>query len=258
MNFPSFKFLFLCLRVLVLTALAWAGGLNFLWADDENPNDYLHTRTYIGILGLSTRLDNSGIFSGQDYSLVETPYEVDPLPVISQGLGYGFVVGHREEAYALEISYWESQHTVFYAPISIDGTNGDVNIGNSLSAQGTATYYSINVDFKRYFLTELQLQPFLALGVSYPWIDIPDASANGSAVGTTTLAGLGFDLGIGAEYYFQPEFSVEFEACQRWASFDSVRGVSGGAFQQINEVGSVLSDEASGLNLLVGTTIGFE
>jgi hypothetical protein len=118
----------------------------------------------------------------------------------------------------------------------------------------------VNVDFKRYFFTEQQLQPFLNLGVSFPWIVINnaamDAYGNNSAL---TLAGLGFNLGIGAEYYLTPNISFIANACQRWASFDEFKG-SQLEYNQITEYGNgkPTSDEGSGLIFEVGTTLGFE
>src|SRR5258708_31082070 len=80
-------------------------------ADGGNPSDYLHSRTYIGAVGTSVNVGSAGIFNGQNYSSNYNPnYEIDLIPAISQNFGFGLLIGHREEAYALEVSYWQSNH----------------------------------------------------------------------------------------------------------------------------------------------------
>ena len=115
-------------------------------------------------------------------------------------------------------------------------------------------------DFKRYFFTEQQLQPFLNLGVSFPWIVVNNAAIDGYGnIGNLTLAGLGFNLGVGAEFYLTPNVSFVGDVCQRWASFDEFRGLQS-EYNQINQFGNgnPTSDEGSGLIFAIGTTLGFE
>jgi hypothetical protein len=124
--------------------------------------------------------------------------------------------------------------------------------------QDTAVYNSVNIDFKRYFFTETQTQPFINLGVSFPWIVVQNAAsdANGN-MGPLTLAGLGLNLGVGMEYYLSPDLSFFGAAYQRWASFDEFKGV-GIQFNQLAQYGNSNSDAGGGLNFAVGTTLGFE
>lgn len=230
-------------------------------ADGGNPSDYLHMRTYIGVVGTSVSVSNSGLFSGQNYSRVNTPaYEVDLIPSIAQNFGFGLLVGHREEAYALEVSYWRSNHTASFGPASV--TSSSVTTPTSVAAaQDTAVYNSVNLDFKRYFLTELQFQPFINLGVCFPWITVSNAAEDGSGnIGTATLAGLGLNLGIGVEYYITPNISVVGGGYERWASFDQSKG-SISTTSQYNPLairGPAGSDDGSGLIFMVGTTLGFQ
>jgi hypothetical protein len=116
----------------------------------------------------------------------------------------------------------------------------------------------VNVDFKRYFLTELPLQPFISLGVSFPWIVVSNASSDGSGnIGAATFAGLGLNLGIGTEYYLTPNVSFVGGVCQRWASFDQFKGF-GNQYANLAQYGSPSSNEGSGLNFTIGTTLGFQ
>jgi len=241
--------------IVALAVMVGAMGFSTgAWADG-NPSDYLHTRTYIGILGTSISVDNTGLFSGNRYSVTQSPaYDLALIPSLSEAIGWGIVIGHREEAYALEVSFWQSSHTAtFNAGVAGSSQQAPVTIG--ASAQGTALYNSVNLDFKRYFLTDLPLQPFVDAGLSFPWIDINNADVDGNGNSwNLTLSGLSVTLGIGVEYYLAPEISITAGAYQRWGSFDEFRG-SQLEFNTLNNTGS---DEASGLNFAVGTTVGIE
>jgi hypothetical protein len=222
----------------------------------DNPADYLHTRTYVGFSGISVGVDTGGAFSGTNYSRVDDPYEIDLIPALSRNIGFGVLVGHREEAWAFELSFWQTDHTATFGPATL---SSPVTTGVAVpKTQGEAVYDSINLDFKRYFLTEMQIQPFISLGVCFPWIVVQNAASDGSGPASAlTLAGLGLNLGIGAEYYFSPNVSVTAGAYQRWASFDQFKGVAL-QFSQLNQYGANTSDEGSGLNFAVGATLGFE
>ena len=244
-----FQFIFPVVAVLTLAPAAWA----------DNPSDFLHNRTYVGFVVTSVSVDPGGEFSGLNYSRVNLPaYEITLLPSLAQNFGYGILVGHREEAYAIELSYWQSNHTASFGPGVVNAVNGATPVTFSGAYQDTAVYQSINVDFKRYFLTDLDIQPFLGLGVSFPWITLPNADADSNGdVGSVTLAGLGFNLGLGVEYYLSPTLSFVAGGYQRWASFDQFRGFSN-QYNQILQYGNPTSDAAGGLIFELGTTLGFE
>jgi len=245
-------------RYLVLAIiLGLFGNLNFAWADG-NPGDYLHTRTYVGVVGTSISVNNTGLFSGTNYSVANAPsYDLSLIPSLSQAFGWGILFGHREEVYALEVSFWQSSHSATFGPGMISSSYGSsTTLASSFS--GTAVYSSINVDFKRYFLTELQFQPFLDLGVSYPWITINDADIDASGnPWTLTLEGLGLNLGIGAEYYINTNISIIAGVYQRWTSFGQFTGSQIQA-NTLTLYGTNSSEDGSGLNFAVGTTVGFE
>src|SRR5271163_4416168 len=98
-------FRYLCFA-LVLGGVLLSGS-NQTWADG-NPGDYLHTRTYVGVVGTSVSVGNNGLFNGLNYSVANTPnYDLSLIPSISQAFGWGILAGHREEAYALDVSYWQ-------------------------------------------------------------------------------------------------------------------------------------------------------
>ncbi len=244
-----------------LLALATGLGVFTLFAGAllaDNPNDIIHTRTYIGVVGTSITVSNTGEFSGSNYARSDIPsYEVFLLPSLQQNFGYGFLLGHREDAYAVEVSYWSSNHTAIFGPATLNFPNNNPSATIS-QFEGSATYQSINVDFKRYFFTEQNIQPFVNFGVGFPWITVANADMDAYGdIGSVTLAGLAFDFGLGADYYFDPHFALQFGVYQRLASFSQFAGVT----QQYNILTQSTynpSNDGSGLVFTLGTSVGFE
>lgn len=265
MEMKSFRIFLLTTLFLFLFVVSTRSS----FADGENPGDYLHSRTYIGVVATSVSVGDGGAFSGTNYSRVNNSYEVDLLPALAQNFGFGILAGHREEAYALEVSFWQSNHTATFGPGTILAAPGSgfSNSNLSTAAYETAVYSSINLDFKRYFLTEMRLQPFINLGVSFPWIVVPNSAASfvlnqqtqqyQLEMGSVTLAGLGLNLGVGAEFYLSPNISLVGGAYERWASFNQFKGYAA-QFNQLAETSNSSSNDGSGFVFELGTTFGFQ
>jgi hypothetical protein len=232
-------------------ALALAGG----WAARAQAEDFLHTRSYLGLMATSAVIDGGGEFNGTLYSRTDNPYEINVIPALSRNFGLGILLGHREENYAAEVSFWLSDHTGTFGPVNLTGGAGSSNFASQ--AQATVSYNSVNVDFKRYFLSDMNLQPFLDLGVSFPWVTIPNSAEDAFGnVGSTSVTGLGLNLGIGAEWYLDDHFSVTATILQRWASFDRFKGSFDSQYSTLSLVGASPGDGGNGLDFTVGTTIG--
>lgn len=225
----------------------------------DNPNDYIHTRTYVGVIGTSVSVSNSGLFSGENYGRADFPaYEVYLLPSLQQNFGYGFLLGHREDAYAVELSYWASNHTALFGPATLNFPQNPPPSTGISQYEGSATYQSINVDFKRYFFTEQNIQPFVNFGVGFPWINIANADMDAYGdVNSVTLAGLAFDFGLGLDYYLDPHFALQFTVIQRFASFSQFSGVTQ-QYNVVNQSPGATSQDGSGLLFSLGTSVGFE
>jgi len=238
----------ICLSVFVLSL---AGPFR------AGAEDFLHTRTYFGLVGTSVGIDSGGLFNGTVYSRSDKPtYEVNLIPALSRNFGFGVLVGHREDAYSAELSFSQSVQTAAFGPATLTSPSGMSSTFTG-TANDTAVINAINLDFKRYFLTEQEIQPFLNLGVSFPWIVVSNSSADGNGkIGESSIFGLGLDLGIGAEWYLDSNFSVTGSILQRWASFDEVKGVADSQSRHMGLIGSS-SDEGSGLTFMIGTTVGF-
>ncbi|HEY5037703.1 MAG TPA: hypothetical protein VIJ93_01370 [bacterium] len=213
-------------------------------------DDFIKYRTYVGGFGLYTGIDSTNHVNGFNGNVfitsVASPKEIDLLPSISQNFGFGGLVGQREGPYALEVSYWRSSHNASWTD-------------NITTYSGTASYQSLNVDFKRYLFTQVPTQPFFELGVSFPWLVFKDASSDQSGfIGDFSLSGVGINLGVGMEIYLGNGFSIMGSALQRWSGYTDMVGVQQQHTNFQLDGYKNLNVEGNGLNFLVGATMGFE
>ncbi len=184
-------------------------------ADDFNEpsRDLIHSRSYVGGFLSYMGIDNDKDFDGNGAAFSLSPFEFDLIPGINAGVGFGALLGHREGDVALEVSYWRSEHTSYWAP------------GTSFTIWDVATYQSVEVNFKRYLFTEQALQPFLQVGLSNPWVTYPSSSTDGlGTVSAFTISGLGIDAGGGVEFYIDDVFSIFGGLLKSWTRFDHAYG----------------------------------
>jgi len=126
---------------------------------------------------------------------------------------------------------------------------------------------SIDIDFKRYLLTQLPTQPFISIGLSFPWLwvsdgsNVLDNSNNLIGINDETISGMGYKLGVGMEIYLDDHFSLIGMAQERWTEFNQVNGafkVAENSFTFNGNSANVGSFAGNGLNFFVGTSIGFQ
>ncbi len=260
-------------RLFTIFTLIFSVGFTcqVLAQEETSEADFIKTRSYIGFMGNSATLDQWGNFIGTQFlqspstvtstnpvSIFSNP-EQDIIPSIGRNFGWGAMLGHREGPWAAEVSFWRSDHTATWVNSS------------SVTFNTPASLQSIDLTLKRYFFTELPTQPFVNLGLSFPWLWIQQGSSLLSGTSTTvlttdneTFSGLGFTLGAGLEIYLDNNFSVLGGVFQRWTGFNQV----GGAARTTNNLNnlyldnlngsSVNSIEGDGLNLYVGATVGVQ
>lgn len=259
-------------------------------ADDESDRDaidmsgakttdFIKSRTYIGVVGISSTIDQWGDFTGNNsvqYGPVTfqtspvtefTNPEVDLIPTIQRNFGFGALVGHREGPWAAEVSYWRSDHT---ASSYSNGPSGPTTFNTP------ARLEAFNIDLKRYFFTQLPTQPFVSVGFTFPWLWMrqgsyildyhnPPNPATGQyniiGINDETISGFGLNVGAGLEIYLGNGFSLIGGAYESWIGFDQNNGATKVPLNSIYFDGNP-SDRGSfagnGLNLYVGTTVGFE
>jgi hypothetical protein len=232
--------------------------------DDQFTADFIKSRSYVGVMGISSTVDQWGDFNGTTGSIrgpvtvgsdLET--ETNFAPAIQRNEGFGVYLGHREGPWAAEVSFWRSDHTGTY----YEGTaSGTVTVTTPASLQ------AIDINFKRYFFTTLPTQPFINLGMSFPWLwvrqgsVVNDISQQAAWGNDETFSGIGFDLGAGLEIYLDNGFSLVGGFFQRWSGFNQVNGgfkLSESVYFDGNpkDTGSF---EGDGLTFYVGTSFGIQ
>jgi len=261
------------------------------WADDDEietyglpeSHDFIQHRSYIGFFGTSADIDSNNDFNGSGAFITApvsltgggfTSEELDFIPSINRNFGFGGMAGHREGPWAIELSYWYSNHT------------GSINtfdaLGNPTTVTTSAVYSTINLDLKRYFFTTLPIQPFIDLGVNFAFLSSQNTSElfaydsvnqqfEYQSSGSQTDTGYGLNLGIGAELYLGDGFSLVGGAIQRFTTFQQINGaskvnltpdpgdlpepVSGATATSGTNQGSL---EGNGLNFYLGMTVGID
>src|SRR5436309_1114712 len=109
---------------------------------DEPSHDLIRSRSYLGGFLSYMGIENDKGFDGFGAGIGLNPFEVDLIPGINSNIGFGFLAGHREGDLAVEVSFWRSEHSSYWAP------------GTPFAITGTATYQSVEINLKRYICTE--------------------------------------------------------------------------------------------------------
>jgi len=262
-----------------LLSILFLGASFKAWADDEDvetygqpeSHDFINHRTYVGILGTSADIDNNNDFNGYEGYLTApvalstggfADQELDYVPTINRNFGFAGMVGHREGPWAIEVSYWYSNHTASVY------TSGPTTFSTS------AVFTSINVDLKRYFFTTLPIQPFIDLGMNFTYLSshytsevFAYDSASGLfdeylSTGDQTDSGYGLNLGLGAELYLGDGLSLVGGVIQRFTTWQSIEGLQKSPYvpeytdnYPSNPDGGLLGN---GLNFYLGMTVGFD
>jgi hypothetical protein len=253
-------------------------GASFkVWADDEietygmpESHDFIQHRTYIGIFGTSADIDNNNDFSGYE-EFITAPattgtsfpnQELDFIPTINRNFGFAGMVGHREGPWALEFSYWYSNHTA------------SVYTGGPTTFTTSSVFTSINFDLKRYFFTTLPIQPFIDFGVNFTSLTSHNTSEVFAYDSTTTSydiyqgtgdqtdSGYGINLGVGGELYLGDGFSLVAGVIERFTTWQSIQGLEKTPYiptfsnnYPTNPDGGLAGN---GTNFYVGMTVGFD
>ncbi len=162
----------------------------------EQPKKLIEERAYCGVFGTAVGIGNGGQFTGKlIMTTVDTSISgsADLIPKIKSYYGGGGLAGYRKNEYAIEISYWRSEHVAqWMAPL--------------VTYEDRATYHAVNIDLKKYFFPRIPVQPYCMMGFSLPWLVVKNSSTPFPGlipvqVGDTSWTGLGYNLGAGLEFY---------------------------------------------------------
>jgi hypothetical protein len=139
-----------------------------------------------------------------DTKVYSSETEVDDIPDLMNGSGFGVFAGGRHGRFAFELGYQRVSH--------------DKN--SSLLGPGKAKWHVINTDFKTYFLTSHKFQPFFQIGMAFPWLNIEDSEVYSGGLRKLTVAGgIGLNLGGGLAYYINPKWCVSGTGLYRVSRF---------------------------------------
>jgi len=235
-------------RILLMFLMLFSGSFSVVSAHDEKDsftskddmsatsNELIQSRNYVGGFLSYMTITNGGDIDGNVFGISLSPYELDLVPGINSNFGFGAFLGRREGDFALEAGYSQSQHSAYWG------------VGTPFSSTGTASYQSVDINFKRYLFTEQQMQPFILAGLALPWVTYPLASTDGLGnFSSFCISGVGFNLGGGVEFYFDDSFSIFGTVFQRWNKFDTSVGY--------RDIDWALSLEGDGVNVTSGATM---
>ena len=134
--------------------------------------------------------------------------EITILPRLSSQTMLRFILGYRAKKAGLEISYDFTNH---------DGTFQD--------ASGKATFRSLNIDGRYFFLPDRRVQPYMQVGGSMPTFTVKEGSFLHEAVADAKFSGYGVNAEGGVLVYPHRQLGMSVGYSHRVLSFDKVTGV---------------------------------
>lgn len=250
------------MRPTLLKTTPWILAILFLTAAPlaEAKARYVEERAYVGAFGLFAGLSNDANygFAGDGafiYLENENYRDYELTPKMKTNYGFGGLVGYRRGDYALEVSYWRSEHKSEFLDYYED----------------KALFQSFNLDLKRFLFTYFPVQPYLSFGMSFPWVVFKNAGNVYVLEGDTpgyllflardpkdvSYSGIGFNLGVGFELFATRTVSLTGGAVQRWAGYSSSKGADNEPKELANSVMIPTSLRDSSIGFHFGATINF-
>jgi hypothetical protein len=170
---------------------------------------------YVGVAGMPDFTLDGVSFDGETLYQEVDGDEFAILPRLDNQDLLRAVVGFRARPFALEFSYERTKH---------QGTFG--------GEIGEATFQSVNVDGRVFFLTGGRIQPHLVVGLALPWLTVIDGSSNEAfEIADATWRGPGLNTEAGITFFPHPRVGVSVGYAFRLMGFRRVKGVSGETFQ---------------------------
>ena len=140
--------------------------------------------------------------------------EITILPRLSTATLLRFSLGYRAKKAGIEISY--------------DFTNHN---GTYLEATGKATFRSINIDGRYFFLTSQRVQPYAQVGGSMPTFTVKEGSFLHEDFADAKFSGYGANVEGGVVIYPHRQLGISVGYNYRVLSFDKVTGVKDRLFE---------------------------
>jgi hypothetical protein len=256
------------MRPTTIKTTPWILAILFLAAASQafaEQARYIEERAYVGGFGLVASLSdemNYGFAGTNGYITMDSQdyHDLALTPKIKANYGFGGLVGYRRGDYAVELSYCRSEHKAEYKYVFV-----------LKEYATTALFQSFNVDLKRFILTQFPVQPYVSMGMSFPWVvfknagntytyryDTPDSWVYiKTSSQDVSYSGMGFNLGAGLELFATPLVSVTGGVVQRWAGYGNSKGADNKDRDLLNNAMVQTSLRDSSLGFHVGATISF-
>lgn len=144
------------------------------------------------------------------------------VPDVDDGGGFGLVIGRRFDKISLEFGYQRTIQDTYSSLAEIDGEEVTFLIGDS-----EATYQVFDLNVKIDVFAQEKLRPYVLLGGGLCSLDIDDSRSEGPDQPWNKEAeysGYCLNAGVGAAYYFHPQWAVTGGLIHRWNTFNHVKG----------------------------------
>ena len=169
---------------------------------------------YAGMSVLPSFTFDRVTFDGEGYYREIGGDEITILPRLSTATMLRFSLGYRAKTYGVEFSY--------------DFTNHD---GTYLDAPGKATFRSINIGGRYFFLPSQRVQPYVQVGGSMPTFTVKEGSFLHEDFADAKFTGYGVDAEGGVVIYPHRQLGISVGYNYRVLSFDKVNGVKDKLFE---------------------------
>jgi hypothetical protein len=179
-------------------------------ASAQSPRGFAKEGMYVGVAGLPNFTLDGRSFDGETLYVQVDGDEVDLLPRLDTQHMFRGVVGFRARPFALEFSYERTNHQ-----------------GTFLDEPGKATFNSVNVDGRVFFLTHGRIQPHVVVGIALPWLTVVDGSADEVTgdIADARWRGPGLNTEAGVTIFPHPRIGISVGYAFRLIGFRRVKGV---------------------------------
>lgn len=144
------------------------------------------------------------------------------VPDVDDGAGFGLVIGRRFDWMSLEFGYQNTTQDTYSSLWTLDGEEVVLLIGDS-----EATYQVFDLNVKIDVFARDRFRPYVLLGGGLTTLDIEDSRSEGPGLPWNKEAeysGYCLNAGVGAAYYFHPQWAVMGGLIHRWNTFNHLKG----------------------------------
>jgi opacity protein-like surface antigen len=139
--------------------------------------------------------------------------EIGILPKLDKQHMFRGILGYRGKMGALEFSYERTSHNGTFFDESVD-----------------ATFQSVDLNGRFFFLTNGRVQPHVLVGGGIPWLTVKDGSfledEPDAGLGDGSWKGYALNTEVGVTVYPHPQLGIAVGYHYRWIWFDRATGIT--------------------------------